>query len=206
MPVEALIWIPGVVQIAFVPDATILSVELLFWSIYMSVVSGGSLLAFHSTCRSFAWIVLVGLVGVSGCCHAVAQSRRYHRDPELKDFFLSSVYASQLHAFLGVLAPEWRPYVNFFKAIRRYIGYAVWALVNWISFEQLIDNQGNSDKSEGDGKVTSEMSTAWFGFWVSFAILAAEKLAIQVIAHNYHERAFADVSCPRLWLHAPVLD
>lgn len=99
----------------------------------------------------------------------------------------------QFHAFLGILAPEWRPYVNFLKAIHRYVGFAAWALANWISFQSLINLQGADDKSEGAGLITSNISTGWFGLWISFAILVLIKLAVQVIAHNYHERAFADV-------------
>jgi len=60
-------------------------------------------------------------------------------------------------------------------------------MANWICFNQIINKNSGSDKTQGDGRVTSQLTQAWFGIFLSSAILLGEKLVIQVIARSFHK-------------------
>lgn len=76
-------------------------------------------------------------------------------------------------------------YIN---ATQFYIGFFGWALINWISFLPLV----NANQSEGSTSTStiSLFTQFLFGIFIVVTILLAEKVMIQIIAHNFHKKSY----------------
>ncbi|GAA6010882.1 hypothetical protein JCM10207_003974 [Rhodosporidiobolus poonsookiae] len=94
-----------------------------------------------------------------------------------------------LNKTIGVVAPELRHYIAYVKAVRFYTGAAGWALANWISFLPVIRGRAVSSNS---ANTLSLITQGLFGIFLCLVILLAEKLLVQVIAHNFHKKSYED--------------
>ncbi|SCV73450.1 BQ2448_7376 [Microbotryum intermedium] len=90
---------------------------------------------------------------------------------------------------VGVIAPEMLHLVTYLKAIRFYVGTALWAMANWVSFLPLIRLHA---KTSGSGSTLVLLTKGLFGILIVSIILLVEKLLIQVIAHSFHKKSYED--------------
>jgi hypothetical protein len=93
---------------------------------------------------------------------------------------------------LGVVSITIRFYSDWLKALHRYIALFAWSLTVWITFNQLIINRHNADITPKSRDAVSFCVKLLFALMICSAILLAEKVAIQAIASQFHERSYAD--------------
>lgn len=79
-------------------------------------------------------------------------------------------------------------------AVVRYVALFAWALVNWVSFNPLIDRRQEGEVSDNSRRAVDVMGKLLFAFFVCAAVLLFEKFSIQWIAGKFHERSYAGQS------------
>ncbi|SCZ95272.1 BZ3500_MvSof-1268-A1-R1_Chr11-2g03397 [Microbotryum saponariae] len=90
---------------------------------------------------------------------------------------------------VGVIAPEMLHLVTYLKAIKFYVGTALWAMANWVSFLPLIRLHARSSNSDS---TLILLTKGLFGIFIVSIILLIEKLLIQIIAHSFHKKSYED--------------
>ncbi|KDE09863.1 hypothetical protein MVLG_00261 [Microbotryum lychnidis-dioicae p1A1 Lamole] len=90
---------------------------------------------------------------------------------------------------IGVVAPEMQHLVTYLKAIKFYVGTALWAMANWVSFLPLIRLHARSSNSDS---TLILLTKGLFGIFIVSIILLIEKLLIQIIAHSFHKKSYED--------------
>src|SRR6266404_804711 len=106
--------------------------------------------------------------------------------------FVTRLLPSITRNTLGVVSITVRFYSDWLKALHRYIALFVWSLTIWITFTQLIINHQHADITPKSRDAVSFCSKLLFALMICTAILLGEKVAIQAIASNFHERSYAD--------------
>ncbi|CUA66917.1 putative MscS family protein C1183,11 [Schizosaccharomyces pombe 972h-] [Rhizoctonia solani] len=161
VPVVALLWIPGILQITTFHDSAIWSVHLKWWSIWFTV----------------CWVGWWAALAVAMALPVVLRNT------------------------LGVVAVGLRRYIEWLKALKRYLALYAWSLTQWIAFTQLIvQNKPNIDENDlaavaqqaGNTSNLELIQKILFGLMLCAAILLGEKFAIQWIAYKFHERSYAE--------------
>lgn len=152
VPVLGVIWIPGILGITAYPDATVLRVKLIWWSIWLSVVWGGW------------WAAL----------------------------FVTRMLPVFLRYTIGVVAIGLRKYIDWLGALHRYIAFLAWAIAVNVSFLPLIRSNQLDPQTSSNKSTLDLMQHLIFAALICAAVLLGEKLAIQVIAQNFHERSYAE--------------
>jgi len=93
---------------------------------------------------------------------------------------------------LGVVSTTIRFYNEWLKALYRSIALFAWSLTIWITFNQLIINRQHADITPNSRDAVSLCAKLLFAAMICSAILLGEKVAIQAIASQFHERSYAD--------------
>lgn len=93
---------------------------------------------------------------------------------------------------LGVVSTTIRFYSDWLKALHRCIALFAWSLTIWVTFTQLIINQHHKDITPKSQDAVNFCSKLLFALMICSAILLGEKVAIQAIASQFHERSYAD--------------
>ena len=106
--------------------------------------------------------------------------------------FVTKLLPSIIRNTLGVVSITIRFYSDWLKALHRHIALFVWSLTIWITFMQLIINRQHADITPKSRDATSFCAKLLFALMICTAILLAEKVAIQAIASQFHERSYAD--------------
>jgi Mechanosensitive ion channel len=78
------------------------------------------------------------------------------------------------------------------KALHRYIALFAWSISIWITFNQLINSRQHADATQSSKDAVSFCAKLLFALMLCTAILLGEKVAIQAIATQFHERSYAD--------------
>lgn len=105
---------------------------------------------------------------------------------------LAMMGPSILKHSIGVIAPELKHHIEYLNRTKRFLALVGWALVNWITFNVIVNQQGNPDKSQGSGRITNQIVRGWFAIFIDCCILLGEKLVIQIIARNFHKTSYED--------------
>jgi len=106
--------------------------------------------------------------------------------------FVTRLLPSITRNTLGVVSITIRFYSDWLKALHRYIALFAWSLTIWITFTQLIINRQHADVTPKSRDAVSFCAKLLFALMICTAILLAEKVAIQAIASQFHQRSYAD--------------
>ncbi|KAF9820412.1 hypothetical protein IEO21_01421 [Rhodonia placenta] len=93
---------------------------------------------------------------------------------------------------VGVVSVWSRKYIDWLQALHRYIAFFGWTLAIWISFQPLVNTRRVPDTSSGDAEALSTLAKLLFALFECALILLAEKLCIQWIATQFHQRSYAE--------------
>ncbi|KAL4264733.1 Mechanosensitive ion channel protein [Pleurotus pulmonarius] len=104
----------------------------------------------------------------------------------------SRIFPSVLRSTIGVVAVATRRYVDWMEVLHRYVALFAWTLVNWVSFNPLIDRRQEGEVSDNSRRAVDVMGKLLFAFFVCSAVLLFEKFSIQWIAGKFHERSYAE--------------
>ncbi|KAH9948995.1 Mechanosensitive ion channel-domain-containing protein [Amylocystis lapponica] len=93
---------------------------------------------------------------------------------------------------IGIVAIGARRYIDWIAALKRYIALFAWTLSVWVSFQPLIITRKLPTATADDSAILSLLAKLMFAIFICAAILLGEKVAIQWIADNFHERSYAE--------------
>lgn len=91
----------------------------------------------------------------------------------------SILLPSVLQSTLVVIAPELRTYVLYLVNLKRNSAFAIWALVNWLTFNPLVNGRTNGTATAGDNTVLHKITQGLFGIFILSAVIWLEKLLMQ---------------------------
>ncbi|KZV95105.1 hypothetical protein EXIGLDRAFT_672416 [Exidia glandulosa HHB12029] len=153
VPVLGLLWIPGILGITAYKDTRFLSVKLIWWSIWLSVIWGGW------------WAALL----------------------------VARILPHFLRFTIGVVAIGLRKYFDWLMALHRYVAFLAWGITVNVSFVPIIlNNRDKSVLSDSQESALTLLQRIVVAGMICSIVLIGEKLAIQVIAQNFHERSYAE--------------
>ncbi|KAJ7218050.1 Mechanosensitive ion channel-domain-containing protein [Mycena pura] len=171
VPLLAVIWIPGVLVLTgTTPHAQVWGVGLLWWSIFLSVLWGGTQVRFdfmHITDQ----MVLLGWWAAAA---------------------ISMILPRIIRRTLGVIAVGTRRYLDWLQVLHRYIALFFWTLAVFISYNPLINSRQVSTATKSSVEIIDLGQKLFFAFYLCATLLLFEKFSIQWIAGKFHERSYAE--------------
>ncbi|KAJ8690695.1 hypothetical protein PTI98_012101 [Pleurotus ostreatus] len=110
----------------------------------------------------------------------------------------SRIFPSVLRSTIDVVAVATRRQAlrGLIRDIVRYVALFAWTLVNWVSFNHLINRRQDGEVSDNSRRAVDVMGKLLFAFFVCAAVLLFEKFSIQWIAGKFHERSYAERIAP----------
>lgn len=109
---------------------------------------------------------------------------------------ISRILPPLLRNTIGIVALGTKNYINYIDAIQFYVGAMLFALVAWVAFQPLVQVW---DLTQSSATALDTIASFLRAVFIILCLLLGEKLVIQLIAHDFHKKSFAD-RCVRPFL------
>ncbi|TIA93991.1 hypothetical protein E3P81_00486 [Wallemia ichthyophaga] len=152
IPIAGLLAIPLIISVTAAPDAEILRVRLLWWSIWLETIWVGWW-ASWATSKIIPWFAR----------HTIA-----------------------------VILPNGKHMIDYFVRCEKYLAAVGWTVAVWAVFNFLVLVKFSRDHSDPSYSTLSVIAQVHAGIIICAAILAGEKIVIQLIAYNFHRTSYDD--------------